>query len=337
MRWIYFCAVLSFPQKEAGLSAHLTLECIPGEAPLLLRGGKGPRPTRSIYRMVGDSVTYFLRTAVPEEGACSNLTLVQPSTLASPLLSYLLRLLLNMASFVEIFHFCMPAVRVFSHAALPKHAVTHHSTSTIPPLLQHQPAPLIISMARLLHGPCAVNCFLHRWHSLHRTRQGSHGRASVCPAGANAVVVVMSSTLEVLVYAPDGLPYLKPTYGNAPCLSNTVDDYQRSVDLHDDSTREEHSDASLPSNGPIRGSERENESSDLDKSQEETTDDIGMVEERPMPVRATETRHMEGWPHEPRFCASVWPVDDTGDDNSTAAGASRSVTPRLAVLKYRNK
>ena len=147
----------------------------------------------------------------------------------------------------------------------------------------------------------------------------------------------MSGTLEVLVYAPDGLPYLKPTYGNAPCLPNTVDDYQRSVDLHDDSTREEHSDASLPSNGPIRGSERENESSDLDKSQEETTDDIGMVEERPMPVRATETRHMEGWPHEPRFCASVWPVDDTGDDNSTAAGASRSVTPRLAVLKYRNK
>lgn len=133
MRWIYFCAVLSFPQKEAGLSAHLTLECIPGEAPLLLRGGKGPRPTRSIHRMVGDSVTYFLRTAVPEEGACSNLTLVQPSTLASPLLSYLLRLLLNMASFVEIFHFCMPAVRVLSRVVLSKHAVTHHSTSTIPP------------------------------------------------------------------------------------------------------------------------------------------------------------------------------------------------------------
>lgn len=150
----------------------------------------------------------------------------------------------------------------------------------------------------------------------------------------------MSGTLEVVVYAADDLPFLKLTYGNAPCLPNSlkrVDGYQGGVDAPDGLTGEEDADAPSSSDAPILDSEREDESSGPDTSQEETTDGIGMnfdVEES-MPEKSTERRGLEGWPHEPRLCASVWPANDTGGgDNSTAAGTPRSVPPRLAFLNY---
>lgn len=59
---------------------------------------------------------------------------------------------------------------------------------------------------------------MYSWQRIHRTRRGAYTPATACPAGANTLVTVVSGALEVLVYAPaDGLPCLRPTFGNAPC------------------------------------------------------------------------------------------------------------------------
>lgn len=76
--------------------------------------------------------------------------------------------------------------------------------------------------------PSNNNVFIrhtHSWHRIHRTRRGAYIPATACPAGANTLLTVMSGTLEVLVYAPaDGLPCLKPTFGNTPCSLSGAED-----------------------------------------------------------------------------------------------------------------
>lgn len=177
-----------------------------------------------------------------------------------------------------------------------------------------------------------TNC-VPRWQSLHRTRRGSDTHASACPSGANAIVVVISGTLEVLVYPADDLPHLRPTYGNAPCPRNCPqngNDDQGGVDFVGDFTREQHAgaDAQLSnSDGQSLGSEGNDAGSDPGKSWEETTDGVGRDVEEPASEKAMGRRSLESWPHEPKFCASVWPSDEVGgDDNSTSA-----VPPRLVA------
>lgn len=68
---------------------------------------------------------------------------------------------------------------------------------------------------------------IYSWHRIHRTRGGAYIPVTTCPAGANTLLAVMSGTLEVLVYAPaDGLPCLKPTFGNTPCSPSGAEDSQ---------------------------------------------------------------------------------------------------------------
>lgn len=174
-----------------------------------------------------------------------------------------------------------------------------------------------------------------RWQSLHRTRRDSDARASACPSGANALIVAISGTLEVLVYAAEDLPRLRPTYGNAPCprsSPNFVDfGHQGEADyLGDRSAREEHADAPLSSDGQALGSEGKDPGHGPDKILEESAKaGVGTDAEEPTePEQATERRTLGAWPHEPKFCASVWPTKARGgDDNSTA----EAVPPRLVV------
>lgn len=174
-----------------------------------------------------------------------------------------------------------------------------------------------------------------RWQSLHRTRRGSDARASACPSGANALVVAISGTLEVLVYAAEDLPRLRPAYGNAPCPRSSPnlvdDDHQGDADyLGDWSTRGEHAHAPLSSDGQALGSEGKDAGHGPDKILEESTKGgVGADAEEPTkPEQATERRKLGAWPHEPKFCASVWPTGDGGGvDNSTA----EAVPPRLVV------
>lgn len=66
---------------------------------------------------------------------------------------------------------------------------------------------------------------INSWHRIHRTRRGAYVPVTACPAGANTLLAVMSGSLEVLVYAPaDGLPCLKPTFGNTPCSPSGAKD-----------------------------------------------------------------------------------------------------------------
>lgn len=74
--------------------------------------------------------------------------------------------------------------------------------------------PMHISVVAGLAG----DTHLKSWQRIHRTRQGAHIPATACPAGANTLITVVSGTLEVLVYSPaDSLPWLRPSFGNAPC------------------------------------------------------------------------------------------------------------------------
>lgn len=138
------------------------------------------------------------------------------------------------------------------------------------------------------------------------------------------------------MYAADGLSHLRPVYGDAPCprsSPNYVDDDRGEGDFFlGDSTRQEHVDAPISSEGQTLGSAGTDADNSPDKSMEESTKvDVGTaLEEHTKPDTATEWQKLETWPHEPKFCASVWPTNDRdGDDNSAG-----EAPPRLVVLFF---
>ena len=150
------------------------------------------------------------------------------------------------------------------------------------------------------------------------------------------------------MYAADDLPHLRPAYGNAPCPRSSPNDHVgddhggSELFLGDDdggselflggSTRQENADAPMSNDGQTPGSVGEDAGNHPDTSSEDPTKiDAGMDFEEPTRRdSATERRQLGAWPHEPKFCASVWPTKDRDEDDNSAG----AVPPRLVVLFF---
>lgn len=167
-----------------------------------------------------------------------------------------------------------------------------------------------------------------RWQTIHRTYRGTSIPATACPAGANALISVISSALEVLVYTSDVLPSLRPTYGGAPCPGRGNSTTTSDIDFDGNHTTD------------FNGRAAQNGSVDLGSDDDERGD---------APVRSYSTREegKEGgdggvkekglssgeyisgrWPHEPRYCAKLWPEEGDRRNGSSATAAPRKEESR---------
>lgn len=142
------------------------------------------------------------------------------------------------------------------------------------------------------------------------------------------LVVVLSGTLEVLVYAADDLPYLRPTYGNAPCLpggdSKHVDDDDKGESGLLDPTRGEASGPQLPLGAETLGLERNDAQSrpeESDQQEEGAKKTLIALAENYVPEKTNGGKVLDNWPHEPRYCANVWPTEEGHDDGRNTTGA----------------
>lgn len=124
---------------------------------------------------------------------------------------------------------------------------------------------------------------------------------------------VVSGTLEVLVYPSDELRNLRPVYGSAPCaeresgLSNVR---SGANDSHDSSTE---TGVNVDEHARYLLSEDEN------KNQVS-----GFVSANTLKSAVTtEEDAWGGWPHEPRFCARVWPAADNDPADGSTENPSR--------------
>lgn len=148
----------------------------------------------------------------------------------------------------------------------------------------------------------------HSWQRIHRTRRGWATPVTACPSGANMLLSVMSGTLEVLVYSTEELHNLRPVYGRAPCA-------ERTRGLSSIQTAANDSDAPSIDTG-LKADEQVRQS----LSDDEKMDPFdGAVPTNTLnPATTSEEDAWDGWPHEPHFCARVWPADGDGPtDDST--------------------
>lgn len=152
-----------------------------------------------------------------------------------------------------------------------------------------------------------------RWQTIHRTRQGSSIPATACPAGANAIISVISSALEVLVYTADALPSLRPTYGGAPCPREGNSTTTSDIDFDGDYTTEDRAvnvDGRADQNGPV----------DFGSDDEERGDS---TKERKYEKFSSGEYIYGKWPHEPRYCAKLWPEEGDSRNGSSDTSAPR--------------
>lgn len=173
----------------------------------------------------------------------------------------------------------------------------------------------------------------------------------------------MSGTLEVLVYSADGLPYLEPVYGNTPCsprdpsttvvrgedngLSASMNESEqeassaqsRDVDDDDDyfvesykpegevsvSTNEEIIDPSLK---PVDKEEAAGHKEGW--TAEGVVGHNGVEGEEAVRNKFVQDEGAENWPHEPKYCAKLWPTDEEvdRDDSPTSTRLVLSIDNR---------
>lgn len=162
----------------------------------------------------------------------------------------------------------------------------------------------------------------------------------------------MSGTLEVLVYSADGLPYLQPVYGATPCSprssSTTVDgeknallgsmkergwqassaqtqdpDYVVESSGHEGevftSMNDEAFDTFLRATDKEvagakgRTAERAVEHSGAEREEEM----VPAEEEEVVRDKPVQEEGVENWPHEPKYCAKLWPADEVDQDEES--------------------
>lgn len=117
------------------------------------------------------------------------------------------------------------------------------------------------------------------------------------------LVSVLFGSLEVLIYPEDQLPYLQPIYGSAPCPRTPGSRIVESSDSVDDSWRPS------PGDGEDGRQVPDDEGRDIIFGERSSSSD-GTSNSENGP------KAWNSWPHEPRFCASVWSIyDDRANDD----------------------
>ena len=154
---------------------------------------------------------------------------------------------------------------------------------------------------------------------------------TACPAGTNAVVAVTFGTLEVLVFTADALPSLSPTYGGAPCpeegdSENISDGNSRNVTYLPPRTAGDNS-RSITDEVVERVLDFPFPDSDLARTESVDAEEVTAEEDGDgVVVETSRLKNISGlWPHEPRYCAKLWPEDS---DRNGSTRASQRPNPR---------